>query len=70
MGNIGLEPRDPRLETWRWRGTPLSVIGTGAQRMNVVERPVTAAETGRAGDRTLDIISGTVYRGLDVETLG
>jgi len=51
-------------------GPPVSVIGTGAQRMNVVERPVTAAETGRAGDRTLDIISGTVYRGLDVETLG
>src|SRR6516162_1891007 len=37
--------------------------------MSVVEGPVPAAETGRASNRTLDIISRTIYRGLDVETL-
>ena len=38
--------------------------------MRVIEWPVTAAESRRAGDRTLDVMSGTIDRALNVETLG
>src|SRR6516225_12024005 len=38
--------------------------------MRMVERPVAVTEPRRAGDRALDVISGTIDRALDAETLG
>ena len=40
------------------------------KRVRVVERPVTAAETGCPGDRASHVAAGAVDRALDIEPLG
>src|SRR5204862_2343170 len=48
---------------------PSPSLARSTQRMRVVERTMTAAQSGRADNGTLDVGSGTVDRTFDILTL-
>ena len=58
-----------QLNPNRGRRNPFRLLFR-AERMRVVERPVTAAETGRPGNRALYVGAGAVDCVLDAEPLG
>src|SRR5262249_45750169 len=62
------------LSANRRRGNPVplrrQLSAVRPQWMSVVERPMAAAETRRAGDRALNIVTSAVDRAFDPETLG